>query len=431
MVATQPCAPWVSLIQQQQAQQQLVQQQQQQIITTHGALEVAALPLLLPFQIKKPNESTIINTIINEQHAADTLAAVLKQEERLRSELQKAKNKDDDAGGKKPGGDTNDGKKNASVPATKGKSKKNSKKNSSNNANSEQVKEIERKHVAAALTIQQCRVNLGQFAGWTKAMLQAEYSKLAVTLDEGSQHYSDLEEAFSFLCPRLNTADGTEDYYHEQRLAYVKEMIPVMKKVGEKNFATSLISLPYLKKFHADEPESPIVAALIDEMHQLAITEGVRVRLEKQLDDPAKFKVLKHAEEMLDQKEIETSELVRKHFRKRSIKLHPDRNGEVSCLTSSMKAFVEVCRASAWEMLCFSSFTHSHIIQMNFTQQLFPMTNDTAYATYLRRIHGFAYRPRRCQTPSILPPGHARRVQILRHDHYDRESRGMEQKTPS
>jgi len=167
-------------------------------------------------------------------------------------------------------------------------------------------------------------------------MLQAEYSKLAVTLNPESSHYIALEEAFAFLCPPLNTADGTEDYYHEQRLAYVKEMIPVMKKVGEKTPATSLVALPYLQKFQASEvesgsPSSPsiLVTALIEEMFQLAITEGVRVRLEKQIiSDPAKFKVLKHAEEMMVQREVETGELVKKHYRKRSIKLHPDRNGE-------------------------------------------------------------------------------------------------------
>lgn len=167
-------------------------------------------------------------------------------------------------------------------------------------------------------------------------MLQAEYSKLAVTLDEDSEHFKELEEAYSFFCPRPSTAADTEDCY-EQRLAYVREMIPAMKQVGEKNFPTSLMALPYIRKFQCgDDPESPIVAALIDEMHQLAITEGVRARLEKLVDDPAKLEVLKHAEESLNCKEAMTSELVKRHYRKKSIKLHPDRNGEVSRPTASV-----------------------------------------------------------------------------------------------
>ena len=106
-------------------------------------------------------------------------------------------------------------------------------------------------------------------------------------------------------------------------------MLPVMKKVGDKNFATSLVALPYVKSFQADDPESPIVAAMIDEMHQLAITEGVRVRLKDNTKDEAR-RVVKHAEETLYDREVVTGELVRKHYRKTSIKLHPDRNGEVS-----------------------------------------------------------------------------------------------------
>ncbi|KAL7525242.1 hypothetical protein ACHAXR_000916, partial [Thalassiosira sp. AJA248-18] len=208
--------------------------QQQQIIMTHSAADVAALPLLQPFQIKKPAESSIINTIINEQHAADTLAAVLKQEGKLQKDLQKAKSENAKEA------ENNDKIKAAAAAATatgnnnnKATTTKKSKKfkKNSNNVDSAKVKEIESKIETIALTIQQCRLSLSQFAGWTKAMLQAEYSKLAVTLDPDSSRYVELEESFSFLCPRLNTAEGPEDYYHEQRIAYVKEMIPVMKKV--------------------------------------------------------------------------------------------------------------------------------------------------------------------------------------------------------
>ena len=187
-------------------------------------------------------------------------------------------------------------------------------------------------------------------------MLQAEYSKLVITLDPESKRYNDLDESIEFLCPRLNkhnnsgsgtgsgneisnlfTNDGTEEYFHEQRLTYVKELIPVITKVGPQHTIEDLDMLPYLQKFQCTSnasvsdlgtSSSIIVKALIDEMYQLQITEGVRSRIGKE-PTKAEYKVLKHVEEMLDRKEIVTSELVRKHYRKRSIKLHPDRNGEV------------------------------------------------------------------------------------------------------
>ena len=178
----------------------------------------------------------------------------------------------------------------------------------------------------------------------TTAMLQAEYSKLVITLDPESQQYADLEESLAFLCPRLGTSDssdGTEDYYHEQRLTYVKELIPVINGDNGRSLTgpcvrhspDSFTALPYLKKFQCcgeegDKEVAPIIAALVDEMYQLSITDGVRKRLEKQLDDDAKRKVLKHVEEVLALKEVITNDLVKKHYRKRSIKLHPDRNGE-------------------------------------------------------------------------------------------------------
>ena len=163
-------------------------------------------------------------------------------------------------------------------------------------------------------------------------MLRSEYSKRAVLLDSESRSFAELEEAFHFLLARVLSSVGDHDeYYHEQRVCYVNEMLPVMKRVGERGARESLSALPYVQKFQADES---MIDAMIDEMHQLGITEGLRSRLEKRMgSDPAKFKVLKHAEEMLDRREVETGELVRKHYRKRSIKLHPDRNGEVSILS--------------------------------------------------------------------------------------------------
>ena len=312
---------------------------------------VASLPLLEPFRIRKPGQSTMVNALVNELQASETLEAMIKQEEKLRGDLQKARNESSSSTAATDDGSSNSNNVNGggNDNSAKGKSvskSKSSKKSSRNksNANSERVKDIESKIETTAKVILQCRQNLAQFEGWTKSMLHTEYSKIAVTLDPESQRYADLEAAITFLCPRRADraevrGDGSEDYFHEQRLAYVRETLPVLKRVGRKNAASSLLALPYVKDFQCgdeaadgDGAGAGIVASLIDEMHQLAITEGLRVRLEKQTGDPAKSKVLRHAEDALDQREAATTELVRKHYRKRSIKLHPDRNGEVRVL---------------------------------------------------------------------------------------------------
>lgn len=313
------------------------------IMTVATAEEIATLPLIKPFQIKNPAQSTIINTIINEQHTHDSLLLLIQQREKLHKESLKIEN-DDVKEQKKDNKSSNKG-----VLVSKGGGGGGGKKNKIQLSKEaiQQMKDIDNQIEIIQRTIDEQRQVLVQFTNWTKAMLQAEYSKLVISMDMDSPQYIELEEALSFLCPREGGSiggrpnDGTEEYFHEQRLAYVKELIPVIKKIGDKGSITpeAFLTLPYLQKFQCcdetgtgsspGESQSPIINALMDEMYQLSITEGIRIRLDKQLDDMAKLKVMKHVEEMLDRKEIVTSELVRKHYRKRSIKLHPDRNGEV------------------------------------------------------------------------------------------------------
>ena len=306
---------------------------------SYGASDVANLPLLVPFASKRPSESIVIRAIINEQHANDALATAIRREETLRTELQRVKSSGDqqqenvDLCGTRrnvPSSSVgNGGGGTTVVPRKNPKSKQAAGKNA---ATAARVREIESHIDAMTHAIAQCQTRLGDSANWTRAMLQSEYSKRAVLLESDSSSYAELEEAFNFLSARVTSSStgqsGTETYFHEQRLAYVSEMLPVMKRVGERDSRDSLSAFPYVRKFQS---ETSLMDAMIDEMHQLGITQGLRSRLEKRLgSDPAKFKVLKHAEEMLDRRELETGELVRKHYRRRSVKLHPDRNGEVS-----------------------------------------------------------------------------------------------------
>lgn len=299
-------------------------------MVSYGVIDVANLPLLVPFQIRNPSESMIVQAIMNEQHASDALAAAMMTEESLRNELQKAASSSTSSS-------SDDKDDNATKNASAGSAV--TKKGVANNAKKKVksattillMKKIESEINSQIHIVAQCQHRLATAANWTRAMIQAEYSMRAVLLDPNSRSFVDLEEAYTFLFARLGaTTDGVPTdndpthYYHEQRIAYVHEMLPVMKNVGGRAMRESISALPYVRQFQC---ESTLIDAMIDEMHQLAIAQGLRTRLDMK-SDPAKNKVLRHAEEILARRVLETDELVRKWYRRRSVKIHPDKNGE-------------------------------------------------------------------------------------------------------
>lgn len=323
----------------------------------YNVMDVANLPLLIPFQIRNPNESVLVKAVFNEQHASDALVAAMKVEETLRTELQKASSSssldDKDDTTKKstaPGG----GKKKIKSVRTIAL-----------------MKAIENEISYQLRIIAQCQQDLESATQYTCVVLQTEYTKNVVCLDPKSRQYAILDEAYTFLYARTTTPstlanaeisqmmnNGTNPsehhlsvatHYHEQRLAYVREMLPIMKKimggivmvgnpVAVEARRGSIAALPYIHKFQS---EQVVVDAVSDEMYQLAITQALRARFgdtKKNRDnlDSGKNKVLRLAEDMLMARENETSELVRKWYRRRSVKIHPDRNGEVSLFVMSV-----------------------------------------------------------------------------------------------
>jgi len=167
-------------------QQQKQQQQQPQAVTLCTPQDIASLPLLQPFNIRNTNQSTIINTIINEQHSNDSLLSVLKREEELRKELalfkdgkSKKDSKDDD---KKDGKDAKDDSKDvseekdvngraAALSNAKGGSKRDkkaAKKKKLSPKEEAKVKELEMNIDAINMLVKQQRESLAQFANWTK-----------------------------------------------------------------------------------------------------------------------------------------------------------------------------------------------------------------------------------------------------------------------
>lgn len=241
--------------------------------------------------------------------------------------------------------------------AEKDKAKDNAKDSNTNNANNNNSKKSQKKKDKPKLSplvqkkikdieteirdndklCTQYKQELIVYTQHTRGIFQSAYTKIALKLEvqNNSAAIEALEESFSFFCPRQtitspfmdSNGGGHQDVWDDsQRVAYVREMCPVMR-AHHRPFSVALFALPYIQKFQCT-PETPgIVEALLDELYQKTITDELRGRL-KDVTDDAKLKVLRHCEEVLEKKTELTTELVRKHYRKKSIRIHPDRNGE-------------------------------------------------------------------------------------------------------
>ena len=176
----------------------------------------------------------------------------------------------------------------------------------------------------------------------TRGIFLSAYTKIAMRLEvqNNSVAIEALEESFSFFCSRqtipcpslllkdrMYSDGGGEIWDDSQRVAYVREMCPILR-AHLRPLSASLFILPYVKKFQCTPDTPVIVEALLDELYQKTITGELRTRLKDVTTDDAKLKVLRHCEDVLEKKTKLTTELVRKHYRRKSIKLHPDRNGE-------------------------------------------------------------------------------------------------------
>ena len=169
------------------AAKQQQKQQQPQAVTLCTPQDIASLPLLQPFNIRNTNQSTIINTIINEQHSNDSLLSVLKREEELRKELDNVKfgksgnKKDDKKDSKDDGKDAKEDDKEKEVEekdvngraaalsnAKSKKDKKAAKKKKLSPKEEARVKELEMNIDAINMLVKQQRESLAQFANWTK-----------------------------------------------------------------------------------------------------------------------------------------------------------------------------------------------------------------------------------------------------------------------
>ncbi|KAL7447035.1 hypothetical protein ACHAXM_011567 [Skeletonema potamos] len=303
-----------------------------------SAKEIANLPLLAPFRsvtFPNPESSQLIQALLTEQEVANVVELYQNREDTLREELVKIINdaekaeKDKAKDSSKDGSNTNSNNNNSSKKSQKKKDKP-----KLSPQVQKKIKDIETEIRDNDKLCTQYKQELIVYTQHTRGIFQSAYTKIALKLEmqNNSAAIEALEESFSFFCPRQTITSpfidgGGQDVWDDsQRVAYVHEMCPVMR-AHHRPLSVAVFALPYIKKFQCT-PETPgIVEALIDELYQKTITDELRIRL-KDVTDDAKLKVLRHCEEMLEKKTELTTDLARKHYRKRSIRIHPDRNGE-------------------------------------------------------------------------------------------------------
>ncbi|KAL7500822.1 hypothetical protein ACHAWT_008998 [Skeletonema menzelii] len=299
-----------------------------------SAVEIANLPLLTPFRsvtFPNPEASPLIQALLHEQELGNVVTLYQNREDTLRKELGTIINDAEKAEKEK----AKEAKANTS--SNKVANKKKDKPKLSAQVQ-KKIKGIETEIRDNDKLCSQYKQELLVYTQHTRGIFQSAYTKIALRLEtqNNSKAIDALEESFSFFCPRqtiealVNVNDGFGEHRDvwddSQRVAYVREMCPVMR-AHHRPLSVGLFSLPYIKKFHCTPDTPVIVEALLDELYQKTITDEMKIRL-KDVTDDARLKVLRHCEEMLEKKTEVTTELVRKHYRKKSIRLHPDRNGE-------------------------------------------------------------------------------------------------------
>ena len=248
----------------------------------------------------------------------ETVRLLELREERVYNELSRKSGSGNGSGNN--GGNNTSGS-NIGDNENKKKKKKHGGNNNNNNNNNNTG-------TASLLTLNQslltARSDLSHLTHFTRTALQSEYSKLIVTLDPESEAYTALEEAVEYL------------FRDEERCVYFVEMCAVLKKIDVcKNVVGTL---PLVKELQCDPS---LIALLERELYLYAIHEAIKVRCKESNHhhpncshsglsnlSPPKAKLLKYTLDTFTSSSIKVVDGIKRHYRKKSIKLHPDRQGE-------------------------------------------------------------------------------------------------------
>eukprot|EP00956_Cyclotella_meneghiniana_P036141 scaffold122207_cov35-Cyclotella_meneghiniana.AAC.1 len=187
------------------------------------------------------------------------------------------------------------------------------------------------------MALDAARQDLLHYSNFARSAFQCEYSKLIVTLDPNSSQYLELEESTDYL---FNDAD---------RIHYNREMIYILSKkikYDKEEYTKGVGCLPLMTTFQC-ESNSVLLKALMEELWVYTLGEEVKSRNKDTTvggntittsstainnnyngSSSSKLKLLKYTTEIMNKSTNTVNELIKKHYRKKSIKLHPDRVGE-------------------------------------------------------------------------------------------------------
>lgn len=162
------------------------------------------------------------------------------------------------------------------------------------------------------------RQDLQHLNNFVRSALQCEYSKLAVTLSPDSSQYTHLEQCIDYL------------FNDEDRCTYFVEMASILKKMTRSKSTQGVEALPLIQQFM---PSSQIIESLQEELWHHSLYEEIRKSLSNRTTASAHLtgsqqKLLKYASDSLEKASAVAIDRIKKHYRKKSIKLHPDRMGE-------------------------------------------------------------------------------------------------------
>ena len=273
-------------------------------LSTQAIELLSTCPLLAPFSIYRPyssSQSALLRIIGDEVNYADNVKFFQQYEDKLRTELQKAEK---EAPSNKDGNNYGDKKK-----------RKQNKSLSLNYLSTIKSKEEALQQISYNLQLSQ--MELQHHSNFMRSALQCEYSKLVVTLNLDSQQYHDLERSMDYL------------FNDHDRIEYFSEMLEVLKKIDlRKEKLRGIETFPLIEQFQY-EANSSLIKGFIEELWSYLILEEVRTRYDGSIGlSQGKSRLVKYASETMERASTDVSDLIKKHYRKKSVKLHPDRKGE-------------------------------------------------------------------------------------------------------
>mmetsp|Transcript_23948 Transcript_23948/g.35635 ORF Transcript_23948/g.35635 Transcript_23948/m.35635 type:complete len:1562 (-) Transcript_23948:95-4780(-) len=311
-------------------------------ITREGVVKLPYMKLFHATNISSSSSGSLVDSIIAEQEFFERTLA-------LKKTLPSTKEKEKDSKDGKDEANANNGtKKNNKNSGNKSSSKKEKqKKDKPTLTLSEKREEALKKAQDEALKqkIKDHEQMLANICRSTRDII-IQHSEYITTNNARMEniHPPHENEQDSFL--DLMKA-GRDEFFDAQqallntdlRLNYIREATPIVQSFAYTR--DDIIQLPYLQSFQAIEDDSKtgknVILALLQEQQMKELHAALEQAYKKASSGAANenssaaealLRAIKEQEEILDTIVESTSAVVQKHYRKKSVRIHPDRRGE-------------------------------------------------------------------------------------------------------